>query len=159
MTLSAKILRIDKIGVNGQSAFVGILEDATGELRLFYATGIPPYYPPAVVRDYLLSLYTFQQLWDDPSAKKLTGNELQIWMSLWQAASAHATIAADLAECASDLVALPAATTAQTKTIIGHTIVHQQHILSALNRIISFVEYDIRTQSPIAEEAPGVNGS
>lgn len=159
MALSAKILRIDEIGIGGQSAFVGILEDATNELRLFYATGIPARYTPLMVRDYLLEFYTFQQLWDDPASRVLTGNELQVWLSLWQATAAHTTIAADLAECASDLLALPAATTAQTKTIIGHTIVHQQHILSALNRIISFVEWDIRTQAPLSEEAPGVNGS
>lgn len=158
MALAAKILRIDKTGVGGQSAFVGVLEDTTNELRLCYITGIPARYPAVMVRDWLLENYTYQELWYSPDARVLSGREYEIWMSLWQAATAHATITADLAECASDLLALPAATTAQTKTIIGHTIVHQQHILVALNRILSFVEWDIRTQAPLGEESPGVNG-
>lgn len=157
MTLTAKMLWLQPIGVDGQSAYVMVANDAPIGYRLNYVTGIPARYPPAMAWDWIKANYTSQYGWDN--GRELFGRELEIWLALWNASTVHTTISTGITACNNNITAVANLTTlAGAKPILTAILNILINILVVLDRVISVNEWLIRTQTPTPQEAAGGNG-
>lgn len=158
MALTAKLLRVEPIGLGGQSAFVGIENDSPAGMRIVYLTGIPARLSPTQVWAWIQERYTPAQGWT--IGRDVVGRELEIWRALWQANQAHTTIASDLAVCDTDLTAIAAlAIPTGAKDVLSRITNRQKRTLTMMDRMISVTEHIIRVLAPLADESPGGNGT
>jgi hypothetical protein len=150
MSISAKLLRVDKTGLHLKSAEVGTQESTTDELRLTEVANIP--IEEMDVSAWILARYTILQLWN--TGTTLTGAEKEAWLSLWQGDSTIESIETDLTTCDSDIVAIAALTTlAGAKPILTRICERQKRSLYQRKRIIRVLVRIIRLLAPKGEEA------
>lgn len=153
MALSYKLLRIEPIGVDGQTAFVVLLEDTTDEYRLTTVTGIPARLPPAMVLDWLQENFTLSEGW--LLGRTLEGRELEIWLTLWQADNVLANLETDAGECTSDLAIVQTTDLAGLRNILERVLYHQRYLINITIRIVKVIIRLIKIHAPAEQEAAG----
>lgn len=150
MAYVPKLLRVDKTGSTTKSAKVGVLDDVGGVFRLTEIHSIPMDTSP--VWDYILALYTDQQLWD--AGVELSNAMREAWMSLYQYDDVLDTLDDDRDDCDTDIANIPSADLAALRTILASTVTRQRRSIVHRIRIIKILVRVIRIMAPGAEEAP-----
>mgnify|MGYP006909292173 CR=1 FL=1 len=150
MAINMKVLRIENFGLIGQTAFVGLQNDSPVGFRIATITGIPPGLTPGQSKDWILTQYTKQQLWDLPLSRDVNGREKQVWLLMWYSGDTLNTIQADkdeantdrdaidpdIDEINTDIANVETSTLAQLQLIVKRTMQHQKRILQREKKVL-----------------------
>lgn len=177
MTIQMKVLRLEPTGADGMTAMVGLDNDSPVGFRVVGII-VPVGHTASWAKDWILAIYTKQQLWDLPTARDVNGRERQRWLLLWHSGELIDAIALDKAdldtdktaidpdidELDTDIAAVGSATLAQLQQIVKRTMQHQKRILQrekrALtreNRVLNNSDQIIKVVENLARET-GVGG-
>lgn len=153
MALSYKLLRIERIGADGQTAFVMMEDDVADEYRLTTVTGIPARYTPELVEDWLVENFTLVSGW--ALGRTLEGREREAWLILWQADDVLVNLENDKDECTTDLANVQTTDLAGLRDILERTITHQRRLINIMIRVIKVIIRLIKIHAPAEQEAAG----
>lgn len=153
MALSYKLLRIEPIGIEGQTAFVMMEDDIADEYRLITVTGIPARYTPTLVQDWLVANFTLVSGW--ALGRTLEGRELEVWLTLWQADNVLDNLDTDADECTSDIAIVQTTDLAGLRDILERVLLHQRYLINVMIRVVKVIIRLIKIHAPAEQEAAG----
>jgi hypothetical protein len=165
MALTTKLLRLDKSGIQGKTAHVGVERDDPAGFWVAEITGIPIWLNRSTAWTWIQARYTDAQL--RQIGRSVNGKEKDIWMLLWKSDDLQLAIDADLIECDTDidkinanLVLVVDATIGTMRLIVDDVLRSNKRMLQRdkrtlrnESRLIRTVERIILLMAPTGDEA------